>query len=403
MKYVFDTNIYQVWRNILDYDLTKFPAVVYLAVLFFLSRVPFIALGFSAFTSPTDQDVLAVVNSAYLLRYEHVYTVSRFPGYPFYEIFNSLLIGGGWVFTNIATAVVSFISVVLFGKILNIYEIKNKALLLLTFAFIPVIWINSTITMDYMWALMFILLACLFVFTGRYSLAGIAIGFAIGSRFTSGFMIIPIVFWFLSKKVNCRKILTFISTVLGTTLLLFLPVLYKYRLEFLQGSGFLYTTTVRKSMGMAVGYTALALNNMVMELFGIAALALLIFLIILTFKNKPFYDSGHKHLLNFCWLTLLIFILLYFIFPYKVAYLIPIVPWGLIALNEKLEKKFTIIICILLLLNSVVSVEVVINDAVPTIKLDSGIVIKNYEDRKSGIGISKEYMESLSNLFNYEK
>ena len=390
-------------KNILDCDLTKFPAVVYLAVLFLISRAPFIALGFSAFTNPTDQDVLAVVNSAYLLRYEHVYTVSRFPGYPFYEIINAFFINGSWIVTNTATMVVSFISIIIFAKILNIFTIQNKAPLVLTFAFMPIIWINSAITMDYMWSLMFILAGSYLAFSGKYSMAGIAIGFAIGSRFTSGFMIIPIVFCFLSKKVNCRKILTFISTVLGTALLLFLPVLYKYRLEFLQGSGFLYTTTVRKSLGMAVGSMALALNNMVMELFGIAALALLIFFVILTIKNKPFYDPERRHLLNFCWLTLLIFILLYFIFPYKVAYLIPIVPWGLIALNEKLEKKFTIIICILLLLNNVVSVEVVINDAVPTIKLDSGIVIKNYEDRKSGIGISKEYMESLSNLFNYEK
>ncbi len=391
-------------KDLLDFDLTSFPAVVYLALIFFISRAPFIALGFSAFTSPTDQDVLAVVNSAYLLRYEHVYTVSRFPGYPFYEIINSLLIGGGWVFTNIATAVVSFISAVLFGKILNVFEIKNKALLLLTFAFIPIIWINSTITTDYMWALMFILLACLFAFTGKYQSAGISIGLAIGTRFTSGFMIIPIVVWFLSKKVNFRKILAFIYMALGTTVLLFMPVLYKYKLEFLQGSGFLYTTPVRKSLGMAVGYTASALNNMAVELFGITALAVLVFFIILTFKNKPFYDPERRHLLIFCWLTLLIFILLYFIFPYKVAYLIPIVPWGLIALNEKLERKSTILICILLLLNSVVSIGIISDEAAPAIKLDSGVVLKNYEDRKSlGVERSKEYMESLSDLFKYEK
>lgn len=268
--------------GILNSDLTKFPAIAFLALIFLISRIPFIALGFGAFTDPTDQDVLAVVNSAYLLRYGHVYTISRFPGYPFYEIINSLLIGGGWVFTNIATAVVSFLSTVLFGKILNIFEIKNKALLLLTFAFIPVVWINSTITMDYMWALMFILLACLFAFTGKYKSAGISAGLAIGTRFTSGFMIIPIVVCFLSKKVNFSKILIFISTALGTTVLLFLPVLYMYRIEFLQGSGFLYTSPVRKSLGMAVGSIVLALNNMAVELFGVAALALLIFFVILT-------------------------------------------------------------------------------------------------------------------------
>ncbi len=390
-------------KDILDTDLTRFPSIVYLALIFFISRAPFIDLGFSAFTSPTDQDVLAVVNSAYLFRYVHVYAVSRFPGYPFYEMFNSLLIGGGWILTNIATAIASFISLIIFGKILNIFEIKNKALLLLTLAFLPIIWINSTITMDYMWALMFILLTCFFLFTDRYGLAGMSMGFAIGTRFTSAFMILPVLLWFLSEKVNRKKIFVFFSATVGTALLLFIPVLYRYKLEFLRGSGFLETTPVGKSMNLAGSIFLAALNNMILELFGLAALAAIIFFVILSFKNRQFHGE-RRHLLNFCWLTIFIFILLYFTFPYKVAYLIPAVPCGLIALNEKLERKFTIVICILLLLNSAVSVNITSDGATPVIKLDSGVVIKNYEDRKSrGVEQSQEYMESLSDLLRYDK
>jgi hypothetical protein len=389
-------------KDALDCDLTKFPAVVYLTLFFFISRIPFINLGFSAFTSPTDYDVLAVVNSAYLLRYCGVYTVSRFPGYPFYEIFNTLLIDGSWLATNASTMIISFICVIFFAKILNIFKIKNKALLVFTFAFIPLIWINSTITMDYMWSLMFILMGSYLVFSDKYSLAGIAIGFAIGSRFTSAFMIFPVVLWTLSNKINCKKILTLISTASGAALVLFLPVFYKYKLEFLSGSGFLYTMLVRKSFSMAISIVALAFNSMVMELFGVAALTMLIIFVILNFKNKP-HTNELRHLLNFCWLTMFIYILLYFIFPYKVAYLIPVVPWGLIALNEHFKKKFTIIICVLLLLNSVVSIEIVNEGTTSTIRLDSGMIIKNYEDRKSfGIEQSKEFMESLSSVFKIE-
>ena len=217
-------------KDILDWDLTEFPAVIYLALIFFIPRLPFIALGFSAFTNPTDQDALAVVNSAYLLRYDHTYTASRFPGYPLYEFVNALFIGGGWIATNTATMVVSFICIIIFAKILNFFKIKNKALLVFTFAFIPIIWINSVITMDYMWSLTFIMLGVYLAFSGKYPMAGIAIGFAIGSRFTSGFMIIPIVLWALSNKVNGKNILIFISTAAGAALVLFLPVIYKYKL-----------------------------------------------------------------------------------------------------------------------------------------------------------------------------
>src|SRR5574341_176523 len=176
--------------SFLDFDLTKFPAVSYLALVFLISRIPFINLGFSAFVNPTDQDVLAVVNSAYLLRYYHVYTVSRFPGSPFYEIINSLLIGGGWIATNAATVMVSFIAVILFGKILNLLSISSRSLLLVTFAFTPVIWINSTITMDYMWSLAFSLLAFYLMLRRKYTYAGVAIAFAIGSRLTSAVLLI---------------------------------------------------------------------------------------------------------------------------------------------------------------------------------------------------------------------
>ncbi len=386
-----------IHRINLNSDLTRSPYIIYLSIIFALSRIPFLNLGFSAFASPADSDVLAVVNSAYLLRYDHVYTVSRFPGYPFYEYINAFFIEGGWIATNAATMVVSFICVLIFARILNFFKIRNKALLVLAFAFLPIIWINSVITMDYMWALMFILLGSYLAFTDKYLMAGVAIGFAVGTRFTSAFMIIPIVFWALSERLNCRKILTFIFTAVITSLILFLPVFHKYGFEFLQGSGFLHTTPVGKSMSMLALSAVSSLSSMAVELFGIIALAFLIFFAILAFKNKHVHES--RQLLNFCWLTVLIFILLYFIFPYKVAYLIPVVPWGLIIVNEKLQKKHTVVICILLLLNSAVAFEIVDNDATPSIRLSQGIVIKNYEERKtSSIEQSEEYLKSLMDL-----
>lgn len=401
---MFQPSLNLIRKDFLDRDLTKFPAIVYLVLVYLISRIPFIYLGFGSFSSQTDYDILAVVNSAYLLRYDQVYTVSRYPGYPFYEVINAFLIDRGWIATNAATVLISFVSVIIFAKILNIFQIKNKAILVLTFAFMPILWINSTVTMDYMWALMFILLGSYLAFKDGYFMAGVAVGFAIGSRFTSMFMIIPIVLWALSKKADTGRILTFISTAVCTAVLLFLPVFYKYGLEFLQGSGFLSTTPLRQPGTAAAGYFVSAINNMAMELFGITALVFLILSVISALKNKSFNITERTHLLNFCWMTALIYILLYLVFPYKVAYLIPLVPWGLIALNEKLRSSYTVTICILLLLNGIISVEISGEDTKPVIKFDSGMVFNNYEDRKShGIEISKEYMESLSNISGYEK
>lgn len=248
--------------------------------------------------------------------------------------------------------------------------------------------------MDYMWSLMFIMLASYFAFSGKYPMAGIAIGLSIGSRFTSVFMIIPIVFWGLQKKEKIKDIMIFIYIAMGTALVMFLPVFYKYRLEFLQGSGFLSTTPIRSPISMMTG---IAFENTVKELFGLAALIFLIFTILLTFKTKPVNEN--KDLLFFCWITIIIFALLYFIFPYKVAYLIPVIPWSLIVINENLKKNFTVILCVLLLLNGIVSIKVLNEENSPEVKFDSGIVLQNYEERKSvSIEQSKEYLESLSDV-----
>lgn len=381
----------------LDTDLTRFPYSIYLLVVFVISRLPFLNLGFSAFTSPKDSDTLALVNSAYLLKYFHIYTVSRYPGYPFYEIFNSLLISGGWIFTNTATAVISFMALILFGKILTLFEIENKALLILTFAFFPIIWINSTITMDYLWGLTFILLACLYSFKGKYGLAGIAIGFAFATRFTSLFMCVPLVYWMQRRKVSGRTIVSFISTSFFTSVILFLPVLFKYKLEFFQGSGFISTTPLRKPLELLL-YSIL--SSSIDLVSGLTGWIVFVLMIILALFFKRFLStSKHDTLLNFCWLIMLIYFLLYITFPYKIEYLIPVVPWFLIIINEKFHRAVAVFMCILLLLNGMISVEVLSKDTGPGIKLDYGLVITNYENRKLiGIEQSTEYMESLKDL-----
>lgn len=365
-------------QGILDYDLTKFPAVVYLALLFFISRAPFIGLGFSAFTSPTDHDVLAVVNSAYLLRYEHVYAVSRFPGSPFYEIINSLLIDGGWLATNTATVVVSFFSVILFGKILNILEIKNKALLLITFTLMPVLWINSTITMDYMWSLMFLLLAFYFMFKGKYYFSGIALSFAIGSRITSLAAVIPLLYYMLHKKIDIKTIYTFLGTTVIASILIFSPVIYTYGLEFLK-----YTQREITFNEVFYGFTT--------QLLSIPAIVVL-FMAFVIARNLPKGDFSFNLSLS----VVFIYGLLFLYHPSKPAYLIPAVPWGLIVLSKSFSRVIVVLICILIVLNGIVSVDIQNNDG--KIKFDYGSVIKNFEERKQGILQSKEYMESLSDV-----
>jgi hypothetical protein len=365
--------------------LTKFPAVFYLAVIYFISRIPFINLGFSAFTSPTDQDVLAVVNSAYLLRYFDVYTVSRFPGYPVYEIINSLFISGGWIATNTATMIVSFICVLLFAKILNFFKIENKAILVLTFVFIPVIWINSTVTIDYMWGLMFTLLAFHLLFKEKYNYSAIAISLAIGTRLTLSFMLIPLFYWILYRKTDTKTIYAYSVITIISSILLYSPVLYKYGFEFLN-----YYPREIAFNEVLYGITTQLINIPTIILLSIA---------LITAIKIPKGDKAY----NLSLLIIFIYTLLYLYHPSKPAYLIPLVPWGLIILSKSFSRFIVVIICVMLMLNGIIYVDfqtVDTNDSL--ISISGGSILKNYEERKATVLQSKEYLDSLKILFEMD-
>ncbi|VVB93621.1 Uncharacterised protein [uncultured archaeon] len=368
----------------LDIDLTRFPHIIYLLVIFVASRLPFLDLGFSAFTSPTDSDVLAVVNSAYLLRYYHIYAVSRFPGSPFFELYNSLLIGGGWLATNTATMIFSFFAVILFGKILNILDIKNKSILLITFAFIPVIWINSTITMDYMWGLGFLLLAFYLAFAGKYNYSGIALSFAIACRLTSVVMIVPLLYWMLQKKAGMNRLYSFLGTTFFSSIILFSPVLYKYGLGFLK-----YYPREITFTEVYYGFATQILNIPAM---------IIILISFLVARNTPKKDPAF----NLSLFVVLIYALIFIYHPSKPAYLIPAIPWGLVLLNKTFPRMIVIFVCVLVVLNGIMYFD--FQGSGEKIKLDSGSVLKNYEERKmNGINQSQEYLDSLDTFLKEER
>ena len=360
-----------------DIDLLRFPYILYLLIVILISKIPFINLGFSSFASQTDQDVLAVVNSAYLLRYDHIYAVSRFPGSPVYEIANSLIIGGGWIATNMATVLVSIVCVLLFGKILNILDIKNKALLLITFAFIPLIWINSTVTMDYMWSLMFLLLAFYFMLEEKVYFSAIAFSFSIGCRMTSVIMALSLLFLMLHKKYGIKKILNYFGISSAVSIIIFSPVFYRYGLGFLK-------YTPREIPFDEVFY------GMTTQLLSIPAMLVIIIALVMA-REFPKKDFSFNLSLS----VVFVYTLLFIYHPSKPAYLIPAVPWGLIILSKIFSRIIVVLICMLIILNGVISVEIQSNEKL--INFGEGSVLKNYEDRKSsGINISMEYLDSLS-------
>ena len=105
-------------------------------------------------------------------------------------------------------------------------------MLALGFAFAPLLWINSVMTMDYMWALTFLMGAYLALLYGAPQLAGLSLGLAAGFRLTSLFMLPS--FWLLPLAHEAaRRDPAADVTTLAVTLAAYTLVLMNYGLNFL--------------------------------------------------------------------------------------------------------------------------------------------------------------------------
>lgn len=343
--------------NLLDLDWTKSPYILILILSFIISRIPFLNLGFG-----TDPDAWRIAISAFNLNYFHIYTTSRFPGYPVPEYFNSLIINYGWLATNTATMVISLISVIVFAKILKELKIKNKGLLVITYAFLPIVWINSINTMDYMWAMSFIMLTWFFIIKKQYAFAGLMMGLAVGSRITSGILILPFIYLILiENEKKTKEIAYFICSIIISVIILFLPLFIQY------GAGFLsyYPTVV-------------STGKILEDLNQLGLLALLFgTLIFLVSAKKLIKNIQTDKITVFLIFTVGLVSVIYMGAPYEVGYLIPAIPFGLILLNNISKRKLFVIFCALLLLNSFISFGLLYGANV----VEEGVLIKDADIR----------------------
>jgi predicted membrane-bound dolichyl-phosphate-mannose-protein mannosyltransferase len=117
------------------------------------------------------------------------------PGHPVNEFIYSIFWGNGpWLF-NFFSALCSVICFVLFYCSAKKLEIKNALLASLALVFTPVVYINSTCTIDYLWALMFALAAFYFLIGQRLFWAGLLLGLAVGCRINSAILYLPFLLW----------------------------------------------------------------------------------------------------------------------------------------------------------------------------------------------------------------
>ncbi|OGO51628.1 MAG: hypothetical protein A2148_10325 [Chloroflexi bacterium RBG_16_68_14] len=322
-------------RELLDritvLELTNPLAFATLAVAYIGSRIPWLDQGYG-----TDPDAWRVALTANHLLSEGDYLPSRLPGYPLHELVTAggvrgwWILEGGWVTTNLSTVLISLVGVYLFAWLARKLELPHRGILTLAFAFAPLLWINSVMTMDYMWALTFLLSAYLALLYRAPTLAGISLGLAAGFRLTSLVMLPP--FWLLLWRTDRRQdIQSLTLTSAAVTLGAYTLVLMKYGLNFLN---FYDETVPLEEFIKRLGKDGLGI---------IGALALLAALALSLQRLRRFPDDLRRDAHVLTWTAaIVIFFISYTRLPHEIAYLVPIFPFGFFLMSRYLSRALLV-------------------------------------------------------------
>jgi len=300
-------------------------SIICLAVFVAASRIGLLAPGYGM-----DPDAHRLALAAASIRATGQYAMSREPGHPVQEWVNSLVIPWGAWGCNAATAMMSVLGVVCFALVLQGLKVRAWLLVAAALAFSPLFYVHSVDSMDFVWAMAFSWFGVYCSLRGWVLLAGIALGLAMGCRVTEAFAYIPmlLVYGRASEVPPDRYAwlkLCALGGVLGTAF--YVPVFMRYGISAL---------AVHEQ-----GRTQLRLlwQRFSLELWGIPGFSMLVLVVGLTLLNalrmRGRVSRNHRpwngRLVIACASGVVPPILVFLRLPHDAGYLLPIVPWVLLA------------------------------------------------------------------------
>jgi hypothetical protein len=372
-----------LYEHLVELDFTQAFAFAVLAVAFVASRVAWLDRGYGS-----DPDAWRVALTGRYFWTEGSYFPSRLPGYPLHELVTTLLVRDRWlvepwVWTNLSTVFVSLAGVYLFAQLARDLNVPNKGVLTLGFAFAPLLWLNSVMTMDYMWALTFILGAYLALVRKQARWAGVLLGIAAGFRLTSLFMFVPfaLLLWRTERRSEIRPVLT---SALAVTLVAYLLVLMEYGIKFLN---FYDQDVALADFVKRLGKDGLGI---------VGALALLGALALALPRLRAFAGDVTRDAHVLVWASaIVIFFLTYLRLPHEIAYLIPLFPFGYLLLARYLTRGLLVASLSVIVLAGFVDV---------TSPDDSpGISASTFTSARVGRGMLLSYLETVDAQMDFAR
>ena len=311
-------------------------------IVIFLTRLPFVFHGFGL-----DGDSWAVALASQHWHQTGDYEASRFPGNPVHELLCSMLSGCGDMSLILLTVFFTSVASLFFVMALVELRFRTPFLAGLALAFVPVIYINSAIVIDYNISLAFIMMAFYFAAVDRSILTGVCLGLAIGCRITSGAMLIPFGLMLLRPNEfqrNLMRIFFAFTFALLVGAIAYFPSFVKYGWSFLSYYEVQYPSLIK------------ILYRFFIETWGLVGCFALVVGIILLFLPKRFTKAGYlfprsvniKHVI--AWLLAIdLYIIAFIKLPMEAGYMIPAIPFVILVFGKYLVRPAFILFCCLLI------------------------------------------------------
>jgi len=351
------------------------------------SRLPFLDAGYG-----DDFDAWENIESAEMLANNTLDTYRAFgrpPTYPTLIRLYSFMWEASPPLLNFLTALFSGVACAFFGAtLLRLGGSKPTSVLGgLALAFIPIIYINSVNTMDYLYALSFMMAGLYLAITGIPWAAGICAGLAIGFRITSGALLFPLALYFLmnakssasagaGKWQRLKPAIIFSIAMLLAGGVSYLPVILRDP----SFGWFRYTPGPFSKFARLIPYV------MTKEIFGVlgcCGIAIMLAAGAITAIVKRRWCPGPGHsagMWGLIGLAMVLYIGAFLRLPEEPSYLIPTVPFVLLALFGWLPRWAFTACCGILLLSPLLLDHIPAWQGKPRIAL-AGPVIQMHQKR----------------------
>jgi len=301
-------------------------------LLAFLIYFPFIFLGYG---SDYDSYNVLWVGKNYIETLDYV--PSRVPGFFIYETITFFLnIIGGSILTNIGSLCMSLAILSIFMKTCKRYGVPNYRLLALIMMVHPYYLVNSTCTMDYLFALGFTMIGFWMLLGGKFLTAGILMALGIGSRLTTALVAGVMLLWaFIIKVQNRKRIL-----LAGVIMVVLAFIFYLPPIDFAEWKTHIFFPSIGGEEFWSLYLRAGRFIYKSVYFWGPPAFFILMWgLVRLGISGKL---KGNKKMLQISVLAIAIIIsieIFYFRLPTEPSYLIPTIPFWMILIGFAFSDK----------------------------------------------------------------